>query len=407
MNNALTRFTFSYARRASKYSAVILGLFAGFGFIGTAHAVQTGQVTITCAKPDGTERTFPVGWDNSNQYFDGKGDIARLFCEGGHAGEYRTFISTTVSDLALRYYNGAIPNTVETQTVVDSPTAVIVPDTPTAVQDTQTSTVDSPTVVQSDTVTVTQETETSQVVSDSETVVVAPSETQTQTSESSTQTIPSETTTPIVETPLPTPVPVVEPQPVPQPVVVVPQPEPQPQPEPEPSVEPIDEEAPLEEQPLEETPVVEEQLPVEEPSELPVEEETNEIPVEEPEILEPLEPSPEPSPEPVVVPEPASQPDIAPVAPIVSEPMVTLDNGVVLTEEQAAAVVLLSNPTELLAELFTNPAAALTALGSVGADMSPEVREQSEKVVVSAIIAGGIATQAASLAASATYRRNP
>ena len=88
--------------------------------------------------------------------------------------------------------------------------------------------------------------------------------------------------------------------------------------------------------------------------------------------------------------------------------MVTLDNGVVLTEEEAAAVVLLSNPTELLAELFTDPGAVLTALGSVGADMSPEAREESEKVVVSAIIAGGIATQSAAAAAgAAAYRRKP
>ncbi len=88
--------------------------------------------------------------------------------------------------------------------------------------------------------------------------------------------------------------------------------------------------------------------------------------------------------------------------------MVTLDNGVVLTEEEAEAVVLLSNPTELLAELFTDPAAALAALGSVGADMTPEEREESEKVVVSAIIAGGIATQAAASAAgAAAFRRKP
>jgi hypothetical protein len=48
----------------------------------------------------------------------------------------------------------------------------------------------------------------------------------------------------------------------------------------------------------------------------------------------------------------------------------------------------------------------LTAISNIGADMSPEVREKSEKVVVATIIAGGAAVQAASLAASATYRRN-
>jgi hypothetical protein len=40
--------------------------------------------------------------------------------------------------------------------------------------------------------------------------------------------------------------------------------------------------------------------------------------------------------------------------------------------------------------------------------MTPETREKSEKVVLSAIIAGNIATQAATTAAAmATYRRNP
>jgi hypothetical protein len=80
----------------------------------------------------------------------------------------------------------------------------------------------------------------------------------------------------------------------------------------------------------------------------------------------------------------------------------------VLTAQEAVAVTLLSNPVELLQELFTNPAAALAALGSVGADMSPEVREKSEKVIISAVIAGNIATQAAAgAAATAAYRRKP
>jgi hypothetical protein len=86
---------------------------------------------------------------------------------------------------------------------------------------------------------------------------------------------------------------------------------------------------------------------------------------------------------------------------------VSLENGVVLTAEVVIALQLLENPAELLTELFTDPGQVLTAISNIGADMSPEVREQSEKVVVSAIIAGGIATQAAAVAASATYRRNP
>jgi hypothetical protein len=71
-------------------------------------------------------------------------------------------------------------------------------------------------------------------------------------------------------------------------------------------------------------------------------------------------------------------------------------------------VALLQDPGELLQELFTDPGAAIAALGSVGADLPPDVRETAEEVVVSAIIAGGIATQAAaSAAATAAYRRKP
>jgi hypothetical protein len=81
---------------------------------------------------------------------------------------------------------------------------------------------------------------------------------------------------------------------------------------------------------------------------------------------------------------------------------------VVITAEQAIAVALLQDPAALLQEMFTDPSAALAALGSVGADLPPEVRERAEEVVVSAIIAGGIATQAAAgAAATAAYRRKP
>jgi hypothetical protein len=62
----------------------------------------------------------------------------------------------------------------------------------------------------------------------------------------------------------------------------------------------------------------------------------------------------------------------------------------------------------MLHAVFTDPAAALAALGSVGADMTEEVREQSEKVVIAAVIAGNIATTAATSAAgAAAIRRKP
>jgi PA14 domain len=300
--------------------------------------------------------------------------------------------------------------------VVFSPAPKLIPivespsETHTVVSETPTVVVDSPTVDTSDVPPPVSDSDTAVdtvTVSDTPTVIVDTSTTETETPQVIEETQTAELPLPQPE-PLPTPVPVVVPEPivVPAPVVVEPQPEPQPEPEPESSEPELDDELDLLD-PEEELPVDEPQLPDEELSEYPVEEETNEIP-SDPEIQEPIEPTPEPLPQPIVEPEPTSPPDIAPVTPINSEPMVTLDNGVVLTEEEAAAVVLLSNPAELLTELFTDPAAALAALGSVGSDMTEEKREESEKVVVSAIIAGGIATQSATAAAgAAAYRRKP
>jgi hypothetical protein len=97
--------------------------------------------------------------------------------------------------------------------------------------------------------------------------------------------------------------------------------------------------------------------------------------------------------------------DLATLAP---DTPVELANGVVVTAEVAMDIQLLQDPGELLVTMFTDPLAALSALNNVGADLPQEVREKAEKVVLSTIIAGGIATQAAaSAAAGATYRRKP
>jgi hypothetical protein len=242
---------------------------------------------------------------------------------------------------------------------------------------------------------------------------------------------PTPSPTPEPAPSLPSPPPAVEPEPTPAPVAPAPQPEPQPQPEPEPEPVVLPVEEPLEEpvseeevvvdeipspEPVEEPLVVEEPEPVSEPEEPILEEVEPDVPIEEVPEEQP-ELTPEPLPEPVAEPAPASQPDISPEPPSVSnidleslapETPVTLDNGVVVTAEVAIAVALLQDPGELLQELFTDPGAALAALGSVGADLPPEVRETAEEVVVSAIIAGGIATQAAaSAAAVSAYRRKP
>ena len=189
---------------------------------------------------------------------------------------------------------------------------------------------------------------------------------------------------PVAPTPEPEPTP--EPQPEPEP-----EPAPQPQPEPRPRPIPIDippvEPPPAEEPPAEEPPAPAEEPPAEEP------------PAEEPPV--PVEEPPAPAEEPPT--EPESEPEVVEeVTPVETPSQVVLDNGVVITEQQAVAIELLSSPVELLQEMFTNPAAALAALGQVGADMSPEVRERSEEVVVAAVIVGNIATSAAGAAA---YRR--
>jgi hypothetical protein len=84
-------------------------------------------------------------------------------------------------------------------------------------------------------------------------------------------------------------------------------------------------------------------------------------------------------------------------------------NEVVITAEVAAALVVLENPAELINAIFTDPAQALLAIASIGADMSDEERTESEKTVVAAVIVGQIAGQAAVTAAAgaAAYRRKP
>ena len=83
-------------RTASKYAVFFILLGTSFFWSPSAQAERTGPATITCAKEDGTQMTANVNWDNSNIFFQGKGDIARLFCEGGFSGGYPIFISTSV-----------------------------------------------------------------------------------------------------------------------------------------------------------------------------------------------------------------------------------------------------------------------------------------------------------------------
>jgi hypothetical protein len=252
---------------------------------------------------------------------------------------------------------------------------------------------------------------------------------------------------PVVEPPAVEPV--TPPPSPPEPPVVIPDPPPIPEPptyeppvvEPEPPV--VEPEPPIEEP---EPPVVEPEppIPVEEPpvvvEEPPVEVEEPPVEAEEPPIVEEETPTPVEEP-PLVADENSTEEEKeiiadalieaadgqAVTAEAIAEAGLTYadlppetpvqvredENGnkVVITAEIAAALVVLENPAELITAIFTDPAKALLALGSIGADMSTEERKESEKTIVAAVIVGGIATQSAlTVAASAGtvgYRRKP
>jgi hypothetical protein len=261
---------------------------------------------------------------------------------------------------------------------------------------------------------------------------------ETSTAPSETSTVPSE---PVPGAPQPEPVPIVQPEPivVPEPPAIL---EPSPTPEPEPEV--IPEPAPEPEPEAPPVPVEEPPAPVEEP---PVEAE--EPPVEEelpPAIVEPAPEAPEDAPEPpaieleppVVATEDSTPEERAAIADTLIEaaqgqpvtaaaiqaagltyedlpPETPVEvrkdengNEVVITAEVAAALVVLESPAALLDAIFTDPAQALLAIASIGADMSDQERAESEKTIIASVIAGQAAvTAAAGAAGAATYRRKP
>jgi hypothetical protein len=72
------------------------------------------------------------------------------------------------------------------------------------------------------------------------------------------------------------------------------------------------------------------------------------------------------------------------------ETPVSLPNGVVLTAKVADAIQIFNNPSAVVSAIFTDPGKALTAIANVGADMTPKVRKQSQKVVVASVIAAQV-----------------
>ena len=198
-------------------------------------------------------------------------------------------------------------------------------------------------------------------------------DTSTTTVDGSTATI--DTSTAVVPIPAPEP-PVVAPEP---PAIVIPPP----------AIEP---EPPAE---VEEPPVIIEEPPVE-AEEPPVEAE------EPPDVIEeapvPVEEPPTEEEEPPAEVAQLDEVDLETLAP---ETPVQLDNGVVLEAGTIVALQLLENPAELISAIFENPAAVLTALSNIGADMSDEERTASENTIIASVIAGQAAINAVGVASVA------
>ena len=200
--------------------------------------------------------------------------------------------------------------------------------------------------------------------------------------------------------------PVLEPTPVepePEPIPEPPAPPPAPEPVAPPifiDYQPAPEVAPEPPVVVEEPPAVVEEPPVE-AEEPPVEAEEPPTPVEEPPAE--AEEQPVEAEEPPVEPE-VTQADEVNLETLAPETPVQLDNGVVLEAGTVVALQLLENPAQLISEIFTNPAQVFTALSNIGADMSDDERDESEKVIVASVIAGQAAIGAASMAANTTPR---
>ena len=369
-------------------------LFLAFGSLLIAQPAKAAEAfaNVTCEK-DGVTNTNLVGWDNSSPFFEGKGSISSLWCTGGYSplGPGATFVSSDLADPSLDYYNGVAPEPTEPQNPVEP---------------------------------------------------VEP------------QPTPSPEPSPTPE-PTPSPEPTPEPTPSPNPdsgnstEPTPPQPEPTPEPQPEPSPEQPSVPEPTPPQPPTEEPStpIEPETPEPAPSDNPEEPSSPEPEVTpEPEVPSPNpDPTPEtPEPGPTVDPEPTPNPEpsVPPVTELIedlsgvdpttlseeeveqlieaaletfetAEPgspeyeaaldalLIAAQADDVVLDEAIAAIPLIGNVAGAAIEVFN-------AIGNAGADMSPQVREQSEKVVIAAVIVGQVAmtaTAAATSAAAAAARR--
>jgi hypothetical protein len=205
----------------------------------------------------------------------------------------------------------------------------------------------------------------------------------------------------------PTPEPTVEPSPSPSPEEPTPSPTPEVTPSPNPTQTPLPTPTPSEPTPVE--PIVPPTTPVipePEPSQTP----EPEIPIlplpQEPTITTPPTIEPEVLPEetlPPVTEEPSPKPTPSEPEPTKEE---ILEQLMIAAKEDDPQL-----PEELLAIPLIGDIAgavldAFNALGNVGADMTPEVREQSEKVIIASVIVSQIAIGASSISTSMNRKIN-
>jgi hypothetical protein len=171
-----------------------------------------------------------------------------------------------------------------------------------------------------------------------------------------------------------------------------PSPSPEPSPEPAPEVTPSPEPTPVEVEPTPE-PTIE---PNPEPSVEPTPETSPEPSVEPEPVVEPApQPMPEPSVEPTPEPQPTINSPVSPVEPIKPEispsPTPTPENTPTPVIEPEAEQTLIENIAQLPQLALEQVAKLVENLRSIGSDMSPEVREQAQQVVVASVIVTQVA----------------
>ena len=294
----------------------------------TSAFAEQAIADITCAKDDGTQQTFSTGWDNANQYFIDKGNIAQHFCEGGYSNGYPIYVSDSLPlDSPLRWYNGIVPILEPVPSPSPEPVVSVEP-----TLDPEPTPIPEPTQIE---------------LPPLESIVepiVEP--------ELIIELVPEEIVLPDVELPE-----VIVLDLVPDLVPII-----------EPLIEPTIEELTQE--------VIDDALAdgvlTDDERELVADALIEEF-AGETITFEALEESG------------LDYEDLPPEQPVM------LENGVILTAEVADAIEIFDDTTELLNTLFTDPGKALKAVSNIGVDMTPQSRETSQNIVVSAIIVGQVA----------------